>query len=286
MEPVTRRSFLNGLAAGAAAAATLQSPSPAQAAEGPAAEIKPAKSIPFSLGLASYTCRKFKTDEMIAMARRVGFEYVCIKSFHLPLEAKPDEIAATIAKMKAAGLKPYGGGVITMNKAPEVEQAFAYAKAAGMSVIVAKPAPEILPLVNDKVRQTDIKVAIHNHGPGDKVYPTPQSAYEKIKDLDKRIGLCIDVGHTFRIGADPVRDAERFADRLIDLHIKDVSEPTEKAKETEVGRGAIDIVALCRTLVKIGFSGVASFEYEKDENDPLAGLAESVGYVRGVLAAI
>jgi len=281
----TRRSFvaLAGVAASVAAGKSLP---PLGAAE--ARERSPRESAkrPFALGVASYTFRKFKLDETLAMTRRVGLEYICFKSFHLPLESKPDEIARVVAKVKAAGLKLYGGGVITMGNKAQVEQAFDYAKAAGMRVIIASPAPDVLPLVNEKVRQSGIQVAIHNHGPGDKTYPTPQSVYEKVKGLDKGIGLCIDVGHTVRIGADPIRSARDYADRLLDVHIKDVMAAAPDGKESEVGRGVIDIPQFLRTLIQINYSGVVAFEYEKDEGDPLAGLAESVGYVKGVLAAI
>jgi len=238
------------------------------------------------LGLASYTLRKFKLDETLAMTKRVGLKYICLKDFHLPLNTTPVQIGKAAAKVKKVGLLLYGGGVIYMKNEAEVHRAFDYAKAAGMKVIVGVPAPELLTLVNKKVQQYDIKVAIHNHGPGDKNYPTPASAYERIKGLDKRIGLCNDIGHTQRAGVDPSESAERFADRLLDVHIKDVSAATAKGRGVEVGRGVIDIPKFLRTLLKINYSGVVAFEYEKDADDPLAGLAESVGYVRGVLAAV
>ena len=240
----------------------------------------------FKLGLASYTLRKFKLDATLAMTKRVGLKYIAFKSFHLPLDSTPAQIQAVVAKVKEAGLILYGGGVISMKKEDQVHNAFDYAKAAGMKVIIGVPAPELLPLVNKKVKQYDIKVAIHNHGPGDKVYPTPASAYERIKDLDKRIGLCNDIGHTIRAGSDPAVSAKKFADRLLDVHMKDVSEATAKGHEVEIGRGVIDIPKFLKTLIKIKYSGIVSFEYEKDADDPMAGLAESVGYVRGVLTAI
>jgi sugar phosphate isomerase/epimerase len=173
-----------------------------------------------------------------------------------------------------------------MGKPADVDQAFNYAKSAGMKTIVAAPKPDLLPLVEKKVREFSIQVAIHNHGPGDKVYPTPQSIYEKVRELDKRIGICIDIGHTLRIGDDPVESTRKYADRILDIHIKDVSAASAKGQTVEVGRGVIDIPEFLKTLVDIKYSGVVSFEHEKDENDPLAGLAESVGYVRGVLAVI
>ncbi len=227
------------------------------------------------------------------MTQRLGLKYICLKSFHLPLDSTQAEIKAAAAKVRKAGLRLYGGGVISMKSEAEVHRAFDYAKAAEMKVIVGVPAPELLTLVNKKVRQYDIKVAIHNHGPGDKLYPTPASAYERIKGRDRRIGLCNDIGHTQRAGVDPSESAERFADRLLDVHMKDVSAATAKGRGVEVGRGVIDIPKFLRTLLKINYGGVVAFEYEKDppfllsqESRGVAGLAESVGYVKGVLAAI
>jgi sugar phosphate isomerase/epimerase len=240
----------------------------------------------FELGLASYTFRKYGLDDTLAMTKRLGLKYVAFKSYHLPLESTPEQISAVVEKVKEAGLELYGGGVIYMKNESEVNRAFDYAKAAGMKVIIGVPNHDLLPLVDKKVRQHDIKVAIHNHGPTDKVYPTPQSAYEKIKDLDKRIGLCIDIGHTQRADVDPSVSAQEFADRLLDVHIKDVSQASADGRAVEIGRGVIDIPKFLRTLLKINYSGITSFEYEKDADDPLAGVAESVGYVRGALAAI
>lgn len=275
----TRRRFLQAAGIGAVASLAGASSSIGQV-RGRAGKQQ------FKLGLASYTLRKFNLDDTLAMTKRVGLQYICFKSFHLPLDSTPAQIRDVVTKVKEAGLILYGGGVISMKKEDQVNNAFDYAKAAGMKVIVGVPAPEMLPLVNEKVKQYDIKVAIHNHGPGDKIYPTPASAYEKIKDLDKRIGLCNDIGHTLRIGSDPIASAKKYADRLLDVHMKDVSEATPKGSNVEVGRGVIDIPKFLKMLIKIRYSGIVSFEYEKDADDPLAGLAESVGYVRGVLAAI
>lgn len=275
----TRRDFLQLAGAGAAASLGIGG---VRAAE----RGGPKRQIPFRLGLASYTLRKFPLDEALAMTGRVGLDTICLKAFHLPMDATPEQIAKAAGQCKAAGINLYGGGVIKMSKPEQVDQAFEYAKAAGMSTIVGVPAPEVLKLVEAKVKQYDIKVAIHNHGPGDDVYPTPASAYEKIKNLDGRIGLCIDVGHTLRIGADPVLDIRRFADRVLDMHIKDVSAASKEGKTLEIGRGVLDIPGVLAALIETEYSRIVSFEYEKDAEDPLAGLAESVGYVRGVLAVI
>ncbi len=277
-----RREFLAAAAALAAHGAIAGEQAPVAAG----GVRKSATERPFQLGLASYTLRKFPLDQALAMTRRVDLKYLCLKSFHLPLDAKPEEITAAAAKVKAAGIVLYGCGVVSMNQPADVDQAFHYAKTAGMKTIVAAPKPDLLPLIEQRVREFDLQVAIHNHGPGDKLYPTPQSIYEKVRDLDQRIGICIDIGHTLRFGVDPIESTKRYAERILDVHIKDVSAASAKGQTVEVGRGVIDIPAFLRALIEIQYRGVVSFEHEKDENDPLAGLAESVGYVRGVLAVI
>jgi sugar phosphate isomerase/epimerase len=278
----TRRQYLRFTAGTLGALALL--PEPGIAGSEQPAGSRSRTTAGFHLGLASYTCRKFDLDRTLAMARRVGLDHICLKSFHLPLDAKPAEIAAVAEKVKAAGLVLYGGGVITMKTEREVTQAFDYAKAAGMALVTAAPTPEILPLVDQKVKMYDIQVAVHNHGPGDRYFPTPQSVYERVENLDRRIGLCIDIGHTVRIGADLVGSVRKFGDRVYDLHVKDVTAATPQGGGVPLGRGIIDIPGLVRALIEIKFKGVAAFEYEEQPDDPLPGLAESVGYMRGVMA--
>lgn len=239
----------------------------------------------FELGMASYTFRAFSLEQTLAMTRRLGLKRICFKDMHLALDAAPEQIAAVVAKVKAAGLDLYAGGVIYMNNEAEVRRAFNYARAAGMGIIVGVPQHDLLPLVNRMAAEYDIRVAVHKHGPTDKVYPTPESAYEKIRSLDRRIGLCIDAGHTKRSAIEPAAAVERFADRLLDFHIKDVTTADASGTTCEIGRGVIDIPALLRSLVKTGYAGTVSLEHEKDEKDPLPGAAESIGYLRGFLAA-
>ena len=242
--------------------------------------------IPFQLGIASYTFRKYPLDKTLQMAARLKIKRMSLKDMHLPLESSPEEIKKAIAMSKDAGVEIYGGGVIYMNKKEEVDNAFKYAGLAGMKIIIGVPAHELLSYTETFVKKTGIKLAIHNHGPGDNVYPSPQSAYDLIKDLDPGMGLCLDIGHTARMGLDPTEEARKYMKRILDMHIKDVTAAKAEGDTIEMGRGVIDLPAFFRELVKAGYNGTASFEYEKDENDVMPGLAESVGYVRGILAAL
>lgn len=247
-----------------------------------AAEAREAK-IPFQLGIASYSYRKFPVERALEATKKMGIRYISFKDFHLPLNADKATIEKTVKLCADNGITLYAGGVIYMKSEAEVDRAFEYAKAAGFRHIVGVPNHELLPYVEKKVKEYDIKLAIHNHGPGDKLYPSAESAYVKIRNMDKRIGLCIDIGHTQRINRDPSADIRDFFDRVLDVHIKDVTEASEKGSTCEIGRGIIDIPKFLKTLIKLNYSGIAALEFEKDADDPFIGMAESIGYTRGVL---
>jgi sugar phosphate isomerase/epimerase len=239
--------------------------------------------VPFQLGIASYTFREFSLEETITMTQRLGINKLCLKSMHLPLDLSPEKIQSESKKVNQAGIDLYGGGVIYMSTKEDVDNAFNYAKTAGMKVIVGVPDHELLELCNTKVKETGINLAIHNHGPGDDKYPSPESVYRKIEKLDPGMGLCVDIGHTARIGQDPIEETSRFMDRVLDIHIKDEDKAEEDGKTCEIGHGVIDIPGFLGMLLKENYNKIVSFEFEKDGTDPLPGLAESVGYVRGVL---
>ena len=283
MTRIGRREFLKSGALGMMAA-SLEA-----GGKGPDHGIKKeagGKGTRFGLGLASYSLRGFNLEQTIGMTTRLALGRIMLKSMHLPLESPEADIAAAADKVRAPGLDFYGCGVVYMTNEAEVEQGFRYAKAAGLRMIIGVPNPGLFGLVEKKVKEFNIALAIHNHGPEDKLYPTPASAYEKIEKLDPRIGLCIDIGHTMRAGIDPSDAVQKHADRLLDFHVKDVTSATKDGQTIEMGRGVIDIPKFVRTVIEVGFAGTLAFEFEKDESDPLPGLAESVGYLRGVLAAL
>ena len=235
------------------------------------------------LGLASYTLRSFSLEETIAMSQRLGLKHVAFKSMHMPLDADQMTLKSIRKKVMDAGLNLYGAGVVYMKSEDQVNQAFTYAKNAGLSVIIGVPNHELLPLVEKRVKETDIKVAIHNHGPGDNLYSSPDDTHEKIKDLDVRIGHCIDIGHVVRINQDPIEKLKKYKDRLWDVHIKDVDKNNAEGHAIEFGRGIIDLPKVIKTLKKMNYQGIMAIEYEKDGKDPLVGLAESVGYTNAIM---
>lgn len=239
------------------------------------------------LGLTSYTLRHFSLDQAIAMTQAAGVKYISLKDVHLPLKSTPEQCQEAHRKIAQAGLVLLGGGVIYFkNDHQEIRRAFEYVKNAGMPTMICSPEPESLDLVEAMAKEYDIRIAIHNHGPGDKKYPSPLDVLRLIKQRDPHLGICMDVGHTVRIGQDPVPVIRKCAARLYDFHMKDISAALPKAKAVPVGRGVIDIVGVLKALLRIHYSGHVALEYEAEAEAPLPGVTESFGYLRGVLTAV
>ena len=277
----SRRQFVT--TAAAAAAWTMLEPAHGVQAAAPAMP----RSAPLKLGVASYSMREFSLDQALEMAKTLRVTSMTFKDVHVPRTDPPEVTRALRAKIEAAGITIVGGGTITIPNDPvKIEKEFVYAKNAGFPLIYVDPDPAALDTLERLAKSYDIRVAIHNHGPEDKRWPRPQDAYAAIKSRDKHLGVCIDVGHTTRTGADPVQACRECRDRLYDMHVKDLASKTEKESQVEVGRGVIDFPALFRTLIEIGYQGQVGLEYEINAVNPLPGMIESMAYMRGVLSAL
>jgi inosose dehydratase len=238
----------------------------------------------FTIGMAGYTFREFTVDKTIEMMKRTGVTNLSLKDFHLPMNSTQEQITSVLDKFKSSGINVYTVGVVYMKTQESVDQAFEYARMAGVKMIVGAPDYELLPYVEKKIMSYDFKMAIHNHGPDNPLYPNATDIWDHIKDLDPRIGICIDIGHTTRDGQDPSADIEKYSKRIYDIHIKDVDKAAKEGKTVEMGRGIINIPKVVATLRKIKYNGKCSLEFEKDMKDPLPGIAESLGYFKGVMA--
>jgi sugar phosphate isomerase/epimerase len=277
----SRRDFL-GTAPAAGALAFFGRPS-----AGHFFPVAAAQQHQLKLGVASYSMREFPLDQALDMAKALGVTHMTFKDVHIPRTDPPDKTRAISATITAAGITIMGGGTINLpNDAAAIKKDFQYAKDAGFPLIFVSPDPAALDTIEQLAKTFDIKVAIHNHGPEDKWWPRPQDAYAAVKSRDRRLGLCIDIGHTLRTGTDPVQACRECRDRLYDMHVKDLKVKTDRDSQVAVGRGVVDFPALFRTLIDIGYQGQVGLEYEINAKNPLPGMIESMAYMRGVLAAI
>lgn len=241
------------------------------------------------IGVATYTLRMLPIEEAIKAVQRVGLKYVSIKNVpnHVDLTHTPEERKQRAQMFREAGITVLSVGNVGMkNDEADIRRAFEYARDVGVKTMVCAPDKNSVPILDKMVREFDIRLAIHNHGPEDKQFPSPYDVMNAVEKYDKRIGLCIDVGHTARAGVDPAESIIKCRERLYDLHMKDISAMGNRNTPIESGRGILNQKAILAALIKIKYDGLVGFEYEKDARDPIPGLAESVGYTKGLLAGM
>ena len=283
-ENLSRRNFFQSSALIAAACAV--SGSVPAFAEPVQASVKPS---PVHLGLASYTFRNFTRAQLIGYMKQLNLSELNAKDTkdHLPMDPAGETQALT--DYAAAGIKLHAAGTIYFPKDEDadIRSKFEYAKRAGISVIVAgDPTPQILLRIEKFVKEYDIRFAIHNHGPEDKVWPSPLDVLNAVKNMDPRLGCCIDVGHCERAGTDVVQAIHEVGPRLFDMHIKDLTSFQSKESQVAVGQGIMPIRGMFEALIAIGYKGFVDLEYEIHGDDPMPGVIESFAFMRGVLAGM
>lgn len=253
-----------------------------------AAQAPSAASHEIKLGVASYSLREFSRSLAIKSIKQLNVNYVNIKEFHLPYNLKPEELEKGRKQFEAAGLKIVGGGTVTFSKEDDgdIRSYFEYSKHAGIPLMVSAPTARTLPMLEKFVKEYDIKIAVHNHGPEDKNFPGAADALKLMKNMDPRIGVCVDIGHQSRSGQPILEALEMAGPRLLDMHVKDLKNASGKDSQCEVGDGVLPIVAIFKLLKKMKYNGYVNLEYEINADNPVPGMAKSFAYMRGVLAGL
>ena len=277
----SRRDFVRSSALAAAACAALNHVF-SLAQESPS-------TAPIRLGLASYTFRSFARGQMIGFMKQLNVFALNAKEVkdHLPMDPRAE--AAALAEYAAAGIKLHAAGAIYFEKDEDadIRSKFEYCKRAAIGVIVAGgPAPETLPRIERFVKEYDIRIAIHNHGPEDKLWHSPLDVLKAVKGMDPRIGCCIDVGHTVRAGTDVVQAIHEAGPRLFNVHMKDLTNFESKESQVAVGDGTMPVRKMFEALIATRYKGFVDLEYEIHPDDPMPGVISSFAYMRGALAGL
>ena len=276
MTSPTRRSFL-----GAAATLPVAASAAGQANNGSG----PHSWEDVKLAVATYSLRKFSRAAAIGIMKDLGIKYANVKSFHMPYYLSGEELNGARKEFEKAGIEIVAGGNISLkgDTQEELEPYFKYAVAAGMPIMVCAPKHSNLGVIEKLAIKYDRKMAIHNHGPEDNFYPAPSDIIRRVKDMDPRMGICIDVGHTARTGADVLEEIDGAWDRVYDFHVKDLTDFGDKRSQVAVGDGRMPVSAIFKMLKDRGYSGVVGLEYEVFADAPQLGMAKSFSYMRGVL---
>jgi len=240
----------------------------------------------FKIGIAGYSYRNFSIDDALKLVSGLGVKYMSIKDFWLPLTSTKEQMEAFKAKCASYGVDGYILGPIYMKSKAEVDRAFSYVQRYGQKLFIGVPDYALIDYVKAKVKETGIRVAIHTHGPDGAAFPDIRTVVEKVKDPHCGIGCCLDLGHCTRMGEDISKEIVKYKDWIYDVHIKDETAASKAGQTCEMGRGVMDFKSIVRAFRRINYQGVLSLEFEKDGKNPHPGVAESIGYLRGVCDAI
>jgi len=283
-QEMSRRRFVQS---GALIAAACAAPAAIPAfAEPTHAVFKPS---PLQFGIATYTFRNFTRAQMLGFLKQLEVTSINCKDTKDHLPSDPVEEAKALADYAAAGTALHAAGTIYFPKDEDddIRAKFEYCKRAGIKVIVAgDPKPEVLPRIEKFIKEYDIRVGIHNHGPEDKVWPSPLNVLAAVKGMDPRLGCCIDIGHCVRAGTDIVEAIHAVGPRLFNMHVKDLTSFDSRESQVAVGRGIIPFREMFEALIATRYAGFIDLEYEIHADDPMPGVIESMAYMRGMVGGM
>lgn len=291
---LSRREFiaLSGTVIGSISVACAQKEPAVQAGGAPARKVEFPLDIPyagFRVGVQSYCFREFKThDKLIQSIHDLQLAHIELwPDGHMPVETPDEELKAAVERFKSEGITIDACGVVGFeNDEAEARKIFEYAKKLGVIAISAGPTHEALPLMARLTEEYDLPIAIHNHGPQDKLYGTAELVRTNLSPLPTSVGLCLDTGHAQRVGEDPLAWLDEFGDRIHGVHLKDmVPDQSGRYHDAIVGRGALDLPALVKKLKELGFKGYFSLEYESDPSNPLPAMRECLQELKNACAA-
>ena len=286
---MTRREFVKCCSAGALAAGGL------------GCRLWGGRGSGFRLAMAGYTLYDFSAEEALALCEKYGVRNLCVKDKHLPFDSTSAQVAAFRRLCEDHGVTPYGVGPITMAGTDGLRRYFDYAAALGVGLIVGVPAKKTGPkwidfhsdrkvceAVSDLVREYGVQYAIHNHGRNPKtgnpnLYPAVPETYEFIKDLDPRVGLCVDWAYTFADGLDCAAIARTYRDRIFDGHIRCISDRANGSSGVNPAGRAFDYDGIFAALREIGYDGCLGLELKNAFPKNPQWVSESFDYFRGLM---
>ncbi len=225
----------------------------------------------FLMGLQTYTFRNFSADAALARAKELGLATVEMFDAHFPLASTAEAIGQMRSRAEGLGLKILAHGVNPFtNDHAANRRVFEFAKAAGIRNLSADPREDAFDSLEKLVAEFDIRIAIHNHGPGAR-YDKVADVLRAVDGLHPHIGACADLGHYIRSAEDPVRAIRLLEGRLFGIHLKDFSAQTADAKGVILGQGHLDLANVFRELRKVDFPRDAclALEYEEHAENPL-----------------
>jgi sugar phosphate isomerase/epimerase len=242
----------------------------------------------FPMGIQTYTLRNFNLADTLRHIAGLGLHYAEFFSSHLAVNADDATIKSLHADLDRAKIKIVAHGVNAFSKNHDANRKlFEFAKRVGFKTLTADPSPDSFDSLDKLCEEYQIRIAIHNHGPGNR-YAKLENVKKAVKDRHKLIGSCVDTGHALRSDEDPVKWVAELGPRVFGVHIKDVKEKKDRTYDVIIGSGHLDLVELFKTLRKIKFpaDGAMSLEYEANPQNPIDDVSKCLAKAAEAIAKI
>ncbi len=273
---VNRRSFVSACSATLVATQLVRSTQAALTLAASPALNSAADAPRLQLGIQLYSLRGYDVGTALQHAAKIGFQQVEFYSGMLPLDSSPEQLEAMKKQVADLGMTISAHGVNGFgNDQAANRKTFEFAKSLGIKNISADPDPVSFEQLDELVKEFDIRVAIHNHGPGHR-YNKVVDVLRAIENHDERIGACADLGHFIRSGENATEVVRLLKGRLYGIHLKDFAEMKAQSKGVILGKGHLDVQGVIDALIAVDFpiDGALSLEYEENPDDPIAEIAE------------
>jgi inosose dehydratase len=275
MSKLTRRQFL-ATGTAVAGAVWLAGPRAARATD----QAQTAPYAGFRVGLQSNVLSQFSPELEPLLGHITGLGLHWVEFAHWHYEVTED--TARIAQVQAllarhdVRMEAYFLGEIPADSI-QLRRTFEFARRNDISVLVGQPTEEAFPLLDDLVQEFDIKVAVHNYGPGHR-FDRNADIVNTVRPWDERIGYCLDTGHAMRSGEDPIEAVQVMGRRLHGVHLREHAAVRREPQppETIIGEGALDLETFCRAMRDAHFSGPLSLEVYYNPQQPIEPLRRSL----------
>jgi len=274
-----RRRFLALTTAAAAGATIFDVP-------GILAADDPYRGLP--IGVQSFSLRNYNVVDAVRHIQGMGLHFVEFYSKHLNPNATAAQLAENRQLLERAKVTLSAHGVNRFSKDHEANRkVFEFAKRAGIRNITANPTPDSFDSLDKLVAEYNIRIAIHNHGPG-ALYDSIDSVKKAVAGHHKLIGACVDTGHFIRSKEDPVKAVHELGPRVFGVHMKDEEKQEKKSHNVVIGSGHLDVLGLFKALKKVRFpaDGSLSLEYEANPSNPIDDMKQCLAVAREAIAKL
>ena len=243
----------------------------------------------FTVGVQSYTFRKFSLEKAVAKIGECGAKAVEFFRGHVPVDSKPDQIRAVLTLCADHGVKPVAFGVEQFSKnQDENKKRFELGAALGVKCLSADPTPDSFDSLDKLCAEYKIAIGIHPHGPsGGKNrhrWWSAETILAAVKDHHELIGTTLDTGHLIRMAQlgemlDPAQQVKVMGKRNFGMHLKD--HDNKRKVDVIYGKdgGVLDVTAVLKALRAENQTAYVAIEYEAKEEEPTADVKELVKIV-------